>query len=652
MNTKLFITAVGMLLLASCSHEADIIESREAYEENKANENAENVLGFKLNPNQDWCMTVNGQVNITTDASVKKVMVVVEVLDITDDSTPSYVTRNSMHMLNQAETKGRTNLTLYYDAPKENLGLYVAFITDESIYLRKVENGAASFTGAAKTRAIELENGYTLPDTKKFHIEGSVESWASMATLHDKSFQGWNPGEKFYYLNDYESLKMTASPADYDDAFKTSFALEVLANLPNGRWKDKARKILNDNTVTENGTVRVTNTDAYNNNCYVTTTNKEPVILTPMYKCDHPQEYGYEVWYSELYYYYYDPAKVTGDFASYIKRLPKYKAIPFDLVFGKTEDEVIGKHGSFALLYFNTGNDLTAATKDTECSFFFPDGYKIGFMIKANTDYDTSTKLTDEKKGELYGDGRLNNDINNWGHFKSSGFNTADKANFPRLYMLTCEGKNFMAWESGTDCDFNDIFIEIEGGKVKPDKPTPDPEVYTYCFEDTENGDYDLNDVVIKASRIDETTVEYKIVACGAYDEVSVMGINEDPILDGAEVHALFGESDSKIFINTDSYINTNYPTCKKTVPEDFSFAKTSTHPYIKDLTTGNTVSMSKAGQGPHGIMIPNNFYYPREKVRITTAYTEFGKWGENLVLTGEWYQSDNATPGTVWVWE
>lgn len=648
MNKKLFITAVGMLLLASCSHEADLVQSKEAYEENKANENAENVLGFKLNPNQDWNMTVNGQVNITADASVKKVMVVVDVLDITDDSTPSYVTRNSMHMLNQAETNGRTNLTLHYDAPKENLGLYVAFITDESIYLSKVENGAASFTSEAKTRGTKLDNGYTLPDPEKFFVAGSEASWASMATLNGKEFQGWNPGEVFYVLNDYKSLKMTSG--DYTQDFKDGFAKNVLTGLPNGRWQDDDKTIPNDNTVTPEGTVRVTNTDAYNNNCYVTTTGDEPVILTPMYKCDHPTQYGYEVWSSDLYYYYYDPAKVTGDFASYIKSLPKYKAIPFDQVFEKTEDAVISKHGSFALLYFNTGDDQTPASSNTPCSFYFPKGYKIGFMIKANTDYDHDDVRSDKKKGELYGDGRLNNNINKWGNFKSSGFTKKNnRTNFPRVYMLSYGGKKFMAWESGTDCDFNDVFIEIEGGKVNGDIIIPDPEVYTYCFEDTETGDYDLNDVVIKASRINETTVQYQIVACGAHDEVAVMGTGCTD-LDGHEIHELFGV-DPNTFINTDSYKNTNFPTSTKTVDKEFSFKNTDTHPYIKDLTTNKTVPMAKAGQGPHGIMIPGDFQYPREKVRIDQAYREFDTWGSDAVLSTEWYLSEKAVPGTVWVW-
>jgi len=624
MNEKLFILTVSMLLLASCGHEADMVESREAYEETVTQSNAEKVFGVKFDPNHDWCTTVSGQVTITTDASVKKVQLLVDDLEITDESTPSYVTRNSMKVLNQAETNGRTSLTLYYDAPKVNLGLYVSFITDESIYLEKVENGAASFTSPGRTRGTKLDNGYTLPSPSLFHIAGSEPSWAS------QSAQGWNPGEQFYYLNDYTSLKMTADPnADYSDDFKATFRSYVLAQLPNGRYKDENKTIINDNTPG-----KVYNTDAYNNNCYITANDKEPVILTPMYKCDHPTEYGYEVWNSELYYYYYNPANVSGDLVSYLKSLPKYKAIPFNLAFDMTEDEVVGKHGSFALLYFETGNDLTPATADTPCSFFFPNGYKIGFMIKANTSADGG-----KKRGELYGDGRLNNEINKWGNFKSSGFNTNDKANFPRLYWLTFEGKKFMSWESGTDCDFNDIFIEVEGGKVIPDIPVPEPKLFTYCFEDTQNGDFDLNDVVIKAIRINETTVEYRIVACGAYDEVSVMNLNCGVITDGAEVHNLFGVTDPQTFINTDGS-DYGYVSATRTVEADFSLLNAAQQPYIHDATTNVDVHLAKQGQNPHGILVPWDFKYPTEKTPVKDAYPEFNTWGSNSILSSDWYKN------------
>lgn len=614
MNTKLFITAVGMLFLASCGHEADIIESREAYKEAVNQENAENVFGVKFDPNHDWCSTVSGKVDITADASVKKVQLLVDVLEITDADAPSYVSRNSMKLINQAELNGRTSLTLYYDAPKDNLGIYVAFVTDESFYLRKVTNGACSFRRAAGTRGTNLTTGYELPNAANFHVSGTVASWAS------QEGQAWNPGEVFYYLNDYASLQMFAAlpNTDFDSEFKANFKTWIDSYLPNGRE--------NDNTPG-----KVNNTDQYNNNCYITVNSEEPVILTPIYKCDHPTEYGYEVWNSELYYYYYNPANVSGDLTEFLSALPKYKAIPFDQVFDMTEDEVVGKHGSYALLYFNTGSDLTPATADTPGSFFFPDGYKIGFMIKANTTADKG-----EKRGELYGDGRLNNKINAWGRFKSSGFK--DKPNFPRLFWFTYEGKKIMSWESGTDADFNDIMIMVEGGTTIPDIPVPETKIFTYCFEDTEQGDFDLNDVVIKALRHNETTVEYRIVACGAYDELTIENLNGSPNISGTEVHSLFGVTDPKTYINTDGS-DYGYVSITCTVAADFSLLDAESQPYIHDLTTGNTVYLAKRGQNPHGILVPWDFKYPTERTPVNRAYTEFNSWGTDAIISTDWYK-------------
>lgn len=73
-----------------------------------------------------------------------------------------------------------------------------------------------------------------------------------------------------------------------------------------------------------------------------------------------------------------------------------------------------------------------------------------------------------------------------------------------------------MCWESGTDRDFNDVIIEIECGLEVPEIPIePEYETYTYCFEDTKVGDYDLNDVVIKAKRLSEKSrVFYRCLWC------------------------------------------------------------------------------------------------------------------------------------------
>ena len=124
--------------------------------------------------------------------------------------------------------------------------------------------------------------------------------------------------------------------------------------------------------------------------------------------------------------------------------------------------------------------------------------------------------------------------------------------------------------------------------------------------------------------------------------------INAGKIKDNAEVHNLFGVSDTKTFINTESG-GTTYPavTVTKTVGAEFKLADPTTAPYIYDATTGQEVKMSKIGEDPHGIMIPNDFKYPLEKVCIKNAYLEFNNWGQNSVTSTDWYTK--PVPGKVY---
>lgn len=618
---KLLFSVVCLFAMMSCS-KTELYDPDNQFVQEAAKTNAEKVLGFEVSPSQDWCSTVSGQVNITADASVKRIQLLVDVLEIDDETTPSYVTRNAMKVLNQAETNGQTSLTLYYDAPKDNLGLYVGFVTDDSYILRKVENGAASIEEKALTRGEKLTTGYTLPDdVSSFKIAGSTVSWAKQRYQANGSFYDDAP---LYYLNDYDGLNL-APGADYSADFKSFFRKFVLSYLPNGRANDNSSIVLKSGST--------------NANCYVTTNGEEPVILTPMYKCDHPTEYGFEVYRSELYYYYYKDEEVTGDFKTFVHNLPKYQAIPFNKAFGATEDDVVAKHGSFLLLYF--GPNGTEQIGKSAVSSIFPAGYKIGFMIKANTDADGG-----KKQGEIYGDGRLNNEINNWGNFKSSlkASHQSLKENGPRLFWISFNNRVFMTWESGTDADFNDVIIEMEGGKVIPDIPEPDLHVFTYCFEDTKtDSDYDMNDVVIKAIRTNETTIEYRLVACGAHDDVYVRGLNIGAIQENAEVHDIFGISDHMTFINTDG---SSYPyvSATRTVSKDFSLLDEAQQPYIYDATTNVEVHLAKTGQNPWAILIPTDFRYPSERVSVTKAYPLFNSWGEGSILSNLWYNSPDKS--------
>ena len=604
MKQYLFLAASTMLVFASCTKEADLrdlTEDVDAISNAIINSNVLKVFGETFDPNHDWCTTVNGEVTIQADASVKKVQVLVKVSDIDDPDTPSYVTRTTMKVLNEAVANGESTIKLNYDAPKDNLGLYVAFTTDHGTVFRKVEGNTASINGGAKSRMTRaLSTGYTLPEGE-FAIDTVIASYAHQ--------RGWIANDSLYGFKDYTAQKMSSD--DYSDEFKDVFRSVVFTYFPNGRE--------------HNNLPMVKNSGYYNANVYPITTGDEPIIVTPVYKCDNPLKYGNEVYNSDLYYYYFKEESIGTDTVAYLQSLPKYKAIPFSNCFDWAEDDTICKHGSFALMYFGD-NKPTVGTKG---SYQFPEGYKIGFMIRATTTHDGG-----KKQGEVYGDGRLNNKINNYGNFASSHLGD----NGPRVAWLTINEKMMMCWESGTDADFNDVIMEVEGG-IEPFDTIPEleSEVYTYCFEDTPLGDYDLNDVVIKAERIDKTHVKYSIVACGAWDELCICNINSGVIKDSAEVHALFGKT-PKTFINTTNGEHCDPVTTTKTVSETFSFLDPYTQPYIHDRTTNTTIYLSRKGQDPHGIMIPDDFEYPQERVCVKDAYEEFNNWGKNAVTSTKWY--------------
>ena len=615
MKRLFLMAATGLLLLVSCSKSTDLYQptpvepvtptptEEPSVSTDDINANVQKVFGVRFDPNQDWSSTVNGQVKIIANSTIKKVQVIVYVSEMGLDGEEV----TSMRVMNEADLNGQTTITLNYDAPKDNLGIFVAFISGAKYTLKEVVGNEVNINDAAKTRG---DLGLTLP-TGEFKIAGSENSYANT--------RGWVPGEQLYYMSDddYAAQKMT--PEAYSDVFTKTFRGIVFSYFKNGR--------------SYRNLPLVKGSGFYNEKAYPFTTGEDPIIISPVYKCDQAKTYGNEVWNSDLYYYYFSDDDIKGmtkeQEVAYLQSLPKYKAIIFKEYFGEEEDNNIAKRASYALIYWGKGNPK----EGTKGTYTFPTGLKIGFMVRAKT-----TAESGKKQGELYGDGRLNNDINIYDkcNFRSSDLGTDG----PRVAWMTFNDRKFMCWESGTDADFNDVILEVEGGVDIPDIPI-DPEYnkYTYCFEDTPIGDYDLNDVVIKAVRKNETTVEYSIVACGAYDALYVKNINAGKINDEAEVHSLFGESDTKVFINTQKGGKTySAVTVTKNVDKGFSLIDPNTLPYLYDATTGVKIELSKKGEDPHGIMIPNDFKYPLEKVCVKDAYLKFNSWGQNAVTSTDWY--------------
>ena len=588
---------ISVLLMGCMGFE---MPDQDAQTKEKINQNVEKIFGTQFASNQTWCTTSSGSIVISNIPSGTDKVQLLAYIAETDTTT-------SLTILNEINKPATDQVTMNYDIPSENLGMYVALISENNFVLQKVKGNSVSFARAMMTRGVD---DLTLPSVTP--TIGLIEdSWASQ--------RGWIEGEKLYQLADYSVMKMPVN--NYSETDIASFRALIFSYFKNGR--------------DYNNLPLVTGGGYYNANAYPITTGSKPIILSPVYKSDKAKQYGNEVWNSDLYYYYFKDSDIEGktddEQVAFFESLPKYKAIEFKQHFGETEDDVIEKRNSYALMYFGDGIPEVG----TEGSFEFPQGYKIGFMIRAKTEFKENGKP--RKQGELYGDGRLNVNINDYNecNFKGSFKDKKLPLNSPRVAWLVLNGKVMMCWESGTDRDFNDIIIEVEGG-IEPVSIIPelDNNYYTFCFEDREIGDYDLNDVVIKGRRIDNTHVEYSIIACGAEDRLQVKNIGE---LSGIEIHSLFGYDR---FINTvpgEQYFEPISTIVE--VSSDFSFLNALCQPYLYDVSTNKYVYLSKVGEDPHGIMIPYDFKYPIERVCIKDAYEQFNSWGQNSVTSNEWYK-------------
>ena len=370
------------------------------------NANVQKVFGVTFDPNHDWNSTVSGEVKIIANSTIKKVQVLVYVSKIDEEGE----TVTSMNIMNEAELNGATTITLNYEAPKDNLGIFVAFIDGNKKIFKKVEENTANIADAPKTRGedwdLTQELNLTLP-SGEYKIAGSVESYASQ--------RGWNPGEQLYYMDSYGDQAMAAE--GYSDEFTATFRAMIFSYFVN-----KA-----------NNLSLVKASDYYNDKAYPFTTGHQPIIISPVYKSDKAKQYGNE----DLYYYYFKEEDLANasDQVAFLKSLPKYKALAFKDYFDETEDDVIRKSYSYALLYY--GDDTPEV--GTKGDYIFPKGYKIGFMVRAKTDFVENGKP--RKQGELYGDGRLNNDINSYSecNFKSSKLGTDG----PRLAYLALNGRKY-----------------------------------------------------------------------------------------------------------------------------------------------------------------------------------------------------------------
>lgn len=283
-------------------------------------------------------------------------------------------------------------------------------------------------------------------------------------------------------------------------------------------------------------------------------------------------------------------------------------------------------------------------------SAIIPDGYQIGFMIRKNGGEHAFEKALSDKQGCMYGYGELNTEINTYGQFKTA-VEFGMELNSPRMATFEANNKVYLCFEEGADTQYSDVIVKLgsrgeTGVYMFDDVPETANLSYTMCFEDRPQiADYDMNDVVLRCVRINNTQLQLTLVATGANDQVYIKGIPGKFVsgadLNEKEVHELFGVS-TETFVNTETSAAT-----VSTVSGFYEVSENMTIPqflssiYIQNYSqAGNEIHVPKKGEAPFALIIPGDFNYPSEHTSIVNAYTAFRAWANNAYNYGQWLDS------------
>lgn len=195
------------------------------------------------------------------------------------------------------------------------------------------------------------------------------------------------------------------------------------------------------------------------------------------------------------------------------------------------------------------------------------------------------------------------------------------------------------------------------------------PAVWTFAFEDTFEGDYDMNDVVlqVKQNAADAEKIDVTLCCTGATlnlyvnlrvrDTGSYGGYRDIAMFNGKEVHAAMGQT-AGVFVNTgrdrENFVwNVEPVTFTFTKPTaDFDIATADF--WVKspqgDIHVGTTYG---SGSAPYGLVIPRVWRWPEEWNTITgnsvkdSPYPDFAGFAADRTVNVTWY--DHVVEGLVY---
>ena len=213
----------------------------------------------------------------------------------------------------------------------------------------------------------------------------------------------------------------------------------------------------------------------------------------------------------------------------------------------------------------------------------------------------------------------------------------------------------------GTSPSYTRIVEEGENCGVtikKTPDPLPQPNYYYYAFEDCGViGDFDFNDVVLRASAADEDDY-FELWACAAGGEFQseiFFGVGDSKVSLG-EIHSLLGVTASAM-TNTGGASDVNFQKIGRFALGDydidnlpFTIRVTAGGKLKAEVTTRLTATASRDEEGSNAplyvVVMGNNqgvWNWPKERVNIGTAFTGFATWGSDVTSETMWYNTPVA---------
>lgn len=184
---------------------------------------------------------------------------------------------------------------------------------------------------------------------------------------------------------------------------------------------------------------------------------------------------------------------------------------------------------------------------------------------------------------------------------------------------------------------------------------------YYYAFEDLgTSDDFDFNDVVIRVSAPSDGESTVDLMAAGGTMQTFVTyGEGDNPTTLGSEVHTTLGQSSIRTMINTNAVDGVDGVTPKYLATISVASGADMTQlPFgIKANGSLGSVkvvrSVENNGNAPLVIVVCGDsngkWFWPKERVNISTAFPNFGAWGANAGTNTSWYQ--NSATGQVYTW-